>query len=243
MLQAGVPKLFCACQALPESPAAGPAGPDISLLKPQLRKQWHHAKNYHLGNVVIHPSSNLHVWWTCDQCPCGLPHEWLATICGRQGMNNQCPFCANKSVCHHNSLLTMAPSVAFYWDTAKNGVTADQVLAGCSTRGHWLCPTCTHSWQAVVGQKVVNKSGCPKCSLRSEGYTRQPTLTARHVDWICTNYPRGRPPLYSPTPANRMTYRSGCPYCSSKQACICKSLPFMCLLHILVIKIALHVVL
>ena len=244
----------CAPQVLPEpSAAAGLAVPDISLLKPQLQKQWHHAKNQHFRDIRIHPGSSLRVWWTCDQCPGGLPHEWPARIYHRQGMDTQCPFCTNNKLCHHNSLANLAPSVASYWDTAENGVIADQVLAGSNSRRHWLCPTCNHSWQAPVAAKVLNNSGCPKCSRRSMGQTRQPTLTAsnhpvmvefdhsrnqeagldpdkitlgsdKKVHWTCSKCPRGRPHMYMAPPSSRIGSRSGCPYCNNKQACICNSL-------------------
>ena len=245
--------MCCAHQAILQPPAAGPAGPDIRLLKPQLQRQWHHAKNQHLGDIQISSNNGLLVWWTCDQCPCGLPHEWLATVYNRQGMDNQCPFCINKSLCHHNSLLTVAPSVASYWDTAKNGVTADQVLAGSHTRKHWLCPTCRHSWKAPVDAKVIKKTGCPKCSRKAMGYTRQPTLTAsnnplmaefdhnrnreagldpdritlrshKKVHWICSNCPAGWPHMYMASPGSRFGGKTGCPYCSGVKACVCNSL-------------------
>ena len=201
----------------------------------------------------MHTGSNLRVWWTCDQCPFGLPHEWLAAVNSRQAQDTQCPFCANRNLCHHNSLLTLAPSVASYWDTAKNGVTADQAMAGSHTRRHWLCPTCNYSWQAPVETKVGKNTGCPKCSRKSMGHTKQPTLTAsnhsvmvefdhsrnqkagldpdkitlgshKKVHWICNNCPRGQPHLYTASPANRIGSKSGCPYCSSRLACICNSL-------------------
>ena len=228
-------------------------GPDISLLKPQLQKQWHHAKNRHLGNIQITSGSGLRVWWTCDQCPCGLPHEWLTKIVHRQGMDTQCPFCTNRKLCHHNSLLTVAPSVAAYWDTAKNGMTADQVVARSNTHRHWLCPTCSYSWPAQMGQKVNSKSGCPKCSQESKRYTKHPTLTASHhpvmvefdhsrnqeagldpdtitlgsgkkVHWVCSNCPRGQPHMYMASPCSRIGGGSGCPYCGNKQACVCNAL-------------------
>ena len=250
---AGLPRMWCTAQALPEPSAAGPAGPDITLLRPQLQKQWHHANNRPLGNIQIQPGSGRLVWWTCDRCPSGLPHEWRARVYHRQGMDTQCPFCTNRSLCHHNSLLTVAPSVASYWDTAKNGVTADQVLAGSHTRRHWLCPTCGHSWQAPVETKVGKNSGCPKCSRRSMEYTRQPTLTASNhpvmlefdhhrnqeaglhsdeitlgsdtkVHWVCSNCHRGQPHLYMASPNHRVGKRTGCPYCSCLRACICNSL-------------------
>ena len=247
------PRLNCACQALPEPSAVGPAEPDISLLKPQLQKEWHHAKNRPLINIQIQPGSNRLVWWTCDQCPLGLPHEWLASVDKRQGENSRCPFCANRKLCHHNSLLTVAPDVASYWDTAKNGLTADQVLTGSSTRRHWLCPTCSHSWPARIGSRVENNSGCPKYCKKSMRYTRQPTLTAsnhpvmvefdhsrnqeagldpdkitlgshKRVHWVCSNCPRGQPHLYMASPNSRIGNGTGCPYCSSVRACICNSL-------------------
>ena len=242
----------CPSEQVPEPPVQH-KGPDIRLLKPQLQKEWHHAKNQHLGNMTVQPGTNLRFWWTCDQCPCGMSHEWQACAKSRQGMDNQCPFCTNRKPCHHNSLLTVAPSVASYWDAAKNGVTADQVVAGSHTRGHWLCPICGHSWKAPVIAKVGKNTGCPKCSRKSMGHTKQPTLTAsnhpvmvefdhgrnkeagldpdkitlgshKKVHWICSNCPRGQPHVYMASPASRIGHRSGCPYCSSVKACVCNSL-------------------
>ena len=249
-LTAGCPRC-CPSEQVQASPVQN-EGPDISLLKPQLQKQWHHAKNQPLGNIQIQPGSNRLVWWTCDQCPCGLPHEWQTCTNGRQGLDQQCPFCTRK-LCHHNSLLTVAPSVASYWDTAKNGVTADQALAGSDTRRHWLCPTCKHRWQARVTQKVGDNSGCPKCSSKSMGYTRQPSLTASNdpvmvefdhsrnqeagLDpdkislgsqqkghWLCRNCPRGQAHQWMASPNKRVGGRNGCPFCSSFRACVCNSL-------------------
>jgi rubrerythrin len=153
------------------------AGPDISLLRPELQQQWHHAKNQLLGDKQITASGSLRVWWSCDQCPCGLPHEWLATVSERQDMDSRCPFCTNNRLCQHNSLLTKAPAVAAYWDSAMNGLTPDQVMAHSSTRRHWLCPSCGHRWQAPIRIKVRDGSGCPRCSSRNKYVNRKPTLT------------------------------------------------------------------
>jgi len=229
------------------------AGPDISLLRPELRRQWHRAKNQHLGDRRIPTSSNLRVWWSCDQCPSGLPHEWLATVSDRQNMDYQCPYCTNNSLCQHNSLLTMAPAVAAYWDTSKNGLTADQVMARSHTRRHWLCPSCGHSWQAQIYVKVDGQSGCPKCSSINRPWNRQPSLTkSKHpamlefdferncragldpdkitagshkmVHWICTKCPKGQSHLFVAAVKTRIGLNQGCPYCASKKACICNSL-------------------
>ena len=239
------------CCGQPRQPSS--AGPDISLLRPELQRQWHHAKNQHLGDRQITTSSSLRVWWSCDQCPCELPHEWLATVYSRQSMDSQCPYCTNIILCQHNSLLTVAPAVAAYWDTAKNGVTADQVMAGSSTRCHWLCAKCGYNWQTRVEGKVRGKTGCPKCSTINKTWSRKPTLTnSKHpamlefdyernrragldpdkitagsgklVHWICTKCPKGQPHLFVASPRNRIGLDRGCPYCASKKACICNSL-------------------
>ncbi|DBA82975.1 TPA: hypothetical protein ACH3X1_006752 [Trebouxia sp. C0004] len=95
--------------------------------------QWHHTKNHHLGGIIIWPSSKTSVW-KCNKCPCGQLHEWTAKVDTRQDMNSRCPFCTNTKVCNHNSLATVAPTVATCWDKAKNNMAADQIVASSSSR-------------------------------------------------------------------------------------------------------------
>ena len=244
----GHTRLSCCSQELQQSLA----GPDISLLRPELQRQWHHAKNQLLGDRQITASSGLRVWWSCDQCPCGLPHEWAATVSARQDTDTQCPFCTNRRLCQHNSL-TVAPTVAACWDTAKNVLTPDQIMAGSHTRRHWLCPKCGHSWQAKICMNVEGQSGCPKCSSINKPWSKQPSLaqsqhsamlefdfernrragldpdkitagSGKMVHWICTKCPKGQPHLFVASPRNRIGLNRGCPYCASKKACICNSL-------------------
>jgi len=59
------------------------SGPDISLLADELQGQWHEQLNRHLGHVLIKPYSHRKVWWSCDQCPEGLPHVWEAHVHNR----------------------------------------------------------------------------------------------------------------------------------------------------------------
>ena len=168
-------------------------------------------------------------------------------------MDNQCPFCTNNKLCHHNSLLTVAPAVAAYWDTVKNGLTPDQVTAGSSTRRHWLYTKCGHNWQAQIFSKVRSRSKCPKCSRKSQAVNRRPSLTQSQyptmlefdfernqragldpdkitagsqklVHWICTNCPRGKAHLFVASPNNRLGHNCGCPYCACRKACVCNSL-------------------
>ncbi|DBA98633.1 TPA: hypothetical protein ACH3X1_014421 [Trebouxia sp. C0004] len=144
-------------------------GPDTSLLAEELQGQWHEKLNRHLGNVRIKPHSHRKVWWSCNQCPEGLPHVWEAHVHNRtQGTG--CPFCSGTAVCQHNTLATKAPQVALFWDAKKNHpLSPDQVTALSNVRVHWKCSTCLHEWQAPVLSKAHGKSGCPKCARARGG--------------------------------------------------------------------------
>ncbi len=95
-----------------------------AALKPNLQQEWHHAKNNHLGSIVVKPHSDRKAWWKCDKCPHGEPHEWESPVKNRsEGCD--CPFCASVAVCSHNSLATLAPHVAKDWHHAENDLTPD----------------------------------------------------------------------------------------------------------------------
>ncbi|DBA90889.1 TPA: hypothetical protein ACH3X2_004259 [Trebouxia sp. C0005] len=160
------------------------AGADISLLAESLQGQWHEKLNRHLGHVLIKPSSARKVWWSCNQCPDGFPHIWVAAVYSRT-RGSGCPFCSGKAICQHNTLATKAPQVALFWDAKKNHpMSPDQVTVFSTMRAHWKCSICLHEWQAAVSQKASGKSGCPECAKANRGRkadgTRQkhPTFAA-----------------------------------------------------------------
>ena len=115
-----------------------PGSPDISMLSSELQQQWDVARNKHLGAVTI----KLRAVWHCDKCPAGQPHIWTARVTDRTRVGSQCPYCSNKKVCLHNSLATIAPDVAQYWNHRKNKKAPQQVLAGSNFRYEWKCPDC-----------------------------------------------------------------------------------------------------
>ncbi len=144
-------------------------GPNTSLLADKLQKQWHEKLNMHLGNILIRPGSARKVWWSCDQCPDGLPHIWEATVLNRTH-GTGCPFCSGKAICQHNTLARKAPEVALFWDAKKNHpMSPDQVTVFCHMRAHWKCSACLHEWQASVLNKVRGKTGCPQCARINPG--------------------------------------------------------------------------
>ena len=151
-------------------------GPDISLLEPALQKQWDHAANAHLGNMVIKPHSSKQVWWTCDQCPDGHSHSWSAVV-GNRSNGNGCPQCCGRKVCKHNSLATKAPEVAAQWDHVNNDGTPNDVVATSARVVGWLCDVCGHKWTASLAARVSNNSGCPQCAkFARTKHTRHPTF-------------------------------------------------------------------
>ena len=145
----------------------------------ELQQQWDHAANLHLGDIVITKFSGRTAWWSCDQCPDGHPHRWQAVI-DRRSRGAGCPQCSGRKLCKHNSLATLAPAVAAFWDSGKNGCTADMVLAGSNQPAHWHCSTCTHDWVAKPASKTHDNSGCPKCNQGAPGKRRMKHPTFAH---------------------------------------------------------------
>ena len=135
-------------------------GPNTSLLAKELQTQWHEKRNMHLGNSVIRPHSHRKVWWSCNQCPEGLPHVWEAIVYSRT-LGRGCPFCSGRAVCQHNTLATKAPQIALFWDVKKNHpLSPYRVTIYSNMRVHWKCSACLHEWQAGVMHKTQEKSGC-----------------------------------------------------------------------------------
>ena len=144
-------------------------GPNTSLLADEMQKQWHLELNMHLGNILITPGSGRKVWWSCDQCPDGLPHIWEAIVNDRKHPRG-CPFCSGNAICQHNTLARKAPEVALLWDAKKNHpLSPDQLTVSSNMKAHWKCSACLHEWQAPVMMKARGKTGCPKCAKANGG--------------------------------------------------------------------------
>ncbi|KAL3143757.1 hypothetical protein ABBQ32_003588 [Trebouxia sp. C0010 RCD-2024] len=246
--------LQCQATACKPSPSDNrpPGSPDISLLSPELQQQWCINSNMHLGAIKVKPQSRCKAVWQCHQCPAGQPHVWTAWV-GTRTRGSQCPYCSNRLICLHNTLATVAPEVAQYWNHSKNEGTPEQVLAGSALRAEWKCPACQWEWRAKIESRVRNGSGCARCSARNrrrrslptfaeaqppqlaewdhernekEGfYPDQITLGSnKMVHWIGSCCPRGQPHRWTAMPRDRMHKACGCPLCAGKQACVCNSL-------------------
>ena len=165
-----------------------------------------------------------------------------------------CPQCAGRRLCKHNSLATKAPRVAAYWDTAKNGCSADVVIANSSQPAHWRCDVCNHAWITTPHGKVVLNSGCPNCNTPlGKALRRHPTFAAcqhpllaewdharnaadghfpdkvtlksnKKIHWMCNKCPLGQQHSWTARPSDRLGKQSGCPFCAGQAACKCNSL-------------------
>ena len=110
--------------------------------KHALLSQWDHDLNAREGNYPDNTTvgSAKQIWWTCNQCPEGNKHSWLARPYNRTRRTHAsgCPFCFHKQPCDCNSLQTHHPELAADFDVKANGLTPDQVTAFSSVKYRWL---------------------------------------------------------------------------------------------------------
>ncbi|KAL3144775.1 hypothetical protein ABBQ38_001889 [Trebouxia sp. C0009 RCD-2024] len=222
------------------------------MLRPELQQQWNDNGNTRLGAIKVKPQSNIKAVWQCNKCPAGQPHVWTAVV-GSRTRGAQCPYCSNKRVCLHNSLATIAPEAAKYWNLSKNEKAPEHVLAGSKSRAEWKCPACKYEWKAQIARRTTTRAGCPRCSIEGRKQNSQPTFaeaqpaclvewdheqneaegfyphnitlgSRKLVHWICSRCPRGQPHRWTARPANRISNGTGCAVCAGQQACVCNSL-------------------
>lgn len=131
---------------------------------PQLLKEIDFIKNENLNPEKLSPRSTQKIWWKCKN-----DHSWQATICNRtrKQYNNSCPYCTNRKLSKENSLAKLRPDIAQNWHPTKNKLlTPNDVIAGGGIKAWWICKR-GHEWQATIGTRVNNCTGCPKCSLQT----------------------------------------------------------------------------
>lgn len=73
--------------------------------------------------------------------------------------------CANRRlVPGENDLATVCPDLVKQWHPAKNGTLAPaDLFAGTQRKVWWRCEK-GHGYQAAVGARTLNGSGCPYCA-------------------------------------------------------------------------------
>lgn len=131
---------------------------------PELLKEWDWERNSQKEPEDFAPRSQSKVWWKCAK-----GHSWRASIGNRTRKNtaNLCPVCLNRILCKDNSLANVRPDIATDWHPFKNApLTPNDVVAGGYRKVWWICKH-GHEWQATIGSRVNNGTGCSKCSLQT----------------------------------------------------------------------------
>lgn len=124
-----------------------------------LLDQWDTERNAPLTPRSLTSGSRKRVWW---RCPKG--HSWQTAVKVRTN-GAGCPVCANRRlVPGENDLATVCPDLVKQWHPAKNGTLAPaDLFAGTQRKVWWRCEK-GHGYQAAVGARTLNGSGCPYCA-------------------------------------------------------------------------------
>lgn len=138
-------------------------------------------------------------------------------------------------------LSDVMPSLRSEWDfeeNAKKGLDFYKVTDRSGLRASWICKN-GHKWEAVIGERVYHKTGCPYCSGRlaisgvndletlypeiakewddEKNFPMEPATTKpyiyRKVFWKCN---KGH--SYFTSVNSRTKKNVGCPYCSGRKA-------------------------
>lgn len=131
--------------------------------RPDLAAEWHPTKNGELAPADVALNTNRRCWWQCKDCG----YEWLATPNNRASKGSGCPRCAGRVPKEGQTLGDLYPEIAAQWHPTRNGaVKPTDVAPKSGKKRWWLCPACSHQWQATPNNRVGHGAGCPHCSGR-----------------------------------------------------------------------------
>ena len=138
---------------------------------PELLSEWDYEKNGDSDPEYINYGTTRKYWWKCPICG----ESYLRSVNARTNQKQGCPNKAclnlkrNKSlistrILKNGSLADRFPSIAAEWDPEKNnGLTPRDVTGISHKKAWWICPK-GHNYQAVIGNRTKNGTGCPFCA-------------------------------------------------------------------------------
>lgn len=209
----------------------------LSILNPELAKEWHPTKN---GKLVPHDvsiGSHQKPWWICPK-----KHEWQATINMRHGQDTGCPYCSGQKFCKDNSLFKLNPKLSLEWDYIKNkNLTPHDIGINSAKKVWWKCPIDSQSWLSTTANRI-HGNGCPYCAnkkvyidnclatvnskLAEEWHPeKNGKLMPNNVVagskikywWICN---KNKKHEWQATIYSRNVSNNGCPYCAHQKICL-----------------------
>lgn len=148
---------------------------DLSATNPELAEKWHPFKN-HITPDMVFENTDRKFWWYHEAERWGKKfiHEWQASpkVVKRGGKAGGCPICHGiKVLFEYNDLYTCTPEIVEEWDYVKNeriGLDPKQITCGSNQYAHWICKYCGHTWRAMILNRTMRKTRCPKCAQRSQ---------------------------------------------------------------------------
>jgi len=192
-------------------------------------------------NVGVDPfylTQRKKYFWKCPQAP---DHQWVSQFSRQTGI--RCPFCLNRQASSTNNL-ALVPELACEFHPTKNGkLKPEQIPVGSRVKVWWKCPAASdHVWQAEVGRRYTEGSGCPFCAnkrvsksnslyvlnralskqfhpTKNGDATPKTVVATTGIDywWQC---PEEDCHVWAATPYNRHIEGTGCPFCVNQKLSI-----------------------
>ncbi len=161
----------------------------LDITHPDLAKQWHPTKNGELKPSSISAGTHKKAWWLCERtCNEGCIHEWEGSVANRTRKGTGCPWCSNKQLCEHKSIIHTHPELVKQWHPTKNGnLQLSNLSAGSHKKVWWLCPNscslgCIHEWDATISNRCGRGDGCPYCSSSQKEFCIHNTIQYTHPE-------------------------------------------------------------
>ncbi|QKF94507.1 putative zinc-ribbon domain protein [Fadolivirus algeromassiliense] len=157
----------------------------LLALHPELCQDWDYERNEINPNEIL-PGSSLFVWWKCSKASCDC-HRWKTRV--DQRTNDRkigCPYCSNKKVCIHNSLLWNYPQLCVEWYYTKNEKLPCEYTPGSGTKVWWKCQNnSNHIWKSnIYGRTCRDPHGCPICKFSRGEQKIINTLDYKKINYI-----------------------------------------------------------
>jgi len=133
----------------------------LATKNPEFAKEWHPTLNGDLTPWDVTEHSNKDVWWLCKD---NLKHEWHLKINARINGNTNCPYCSGRYPTEENNLLVINPKLCEEWDYKKNKKSPEEYTPSSGQYVWWKCLECGHEWKAIISNRSLLNSGCPKCN-------------------------------------------------------------------------------
>jgi very-short-patch-repair endonuclease len=130
----------------------------LAFINPILALEWHPNNTLTANDVT--PGCNTKVLWKCSK---KSEHEWEATINSRT-KGTGCPHCNGKTTADGNTLADKFPELVAEWHPTENDCTPLDITPGSDRVVWWICPKKKHEYQAKVGNRTKNQTGCPYCA-------------------------------------------------------------------------------